>query len=82
MKKDSFEARQWSLTHTRALVIGLLFLTASCANAMPRVVFLVRHAERVSATDPDSPISEAGFCRARSPAKILVILGHKKKFIL
>src|ERR1700744_5067805 len=34
------------------------------AGAMPQVLFLLRHAEKASTTDPDSPLSVAGLRRA------------------
>jgi broad specificity phosphatase PhoE len=64
-----------------------LLLAAGCAGARgsdpagggstPGVttVFVVRHAERASATDRDSPLSEAGRERARDLAEVLADAG-------
>jgi len=70
MNNHTFQERQHFPARIRSLIIGLLLLAASFANAMPRAVFLVRHAERTSEA-ADSPISEAGFRRARLLAEIL-----------
>ncbi|MDP2341728.1 MAG: histidine phosphatase family protein [Deltaproteobacteria bacterium] len=50
-----------------AIVFAMLSSTASAHKA----IFLVRHAEKASATDPDSPISVSGEDRALALARLL-----------
>lgn len=66
----------------RLLVIaaGAWLALAAVATAQPpsagtTTVFLVRHAERVSMTDPDSPLSDAGHARAQALAQLLADAG-------
>jgi len=55
----------------RALV-ALALLAASVAQTAPiTTVILIRHAERVSTTDKDSPISDAGLAHATALAQML-----------
>ncbi len=57
-----------ALTILAMIVYAVMF--AVPASAMPHVVFLIRHAERISTTDPDSPLSAAGLKRAELIAKM------------
>jgi len=69
-------------TGVAAALLLLLILTA-CSAAVggqhaaapevggPTTVFVVRHAERISDQDRDSPLSEAGLARARALAETL-----------
>ena len=58
----------------RMLVVATLLaavLGSAAAQAGDKLVFIVRHAEKASATDPDSPLSDAGRARAAALASAL-----------
>jgi broad specificity phosphatase PhoE len=56
----------------KRLLVALALATMTLAQTAPiTTVILIRHAERVSMTDKDSPISDAGVARATALAKML-----------
>jgi broad specificity phosphatase PhoE len=74
------------------LVRRTLFLLVALAGLSPAavaqatrgretVVFVVRHAEKASATDPDSPLSDAGRARAEALAAALRDAGVTDVFV-
>lgn len=68
----------------RAIALVVALATGGCAAHhatvatpadQPTEIFVVRHAERVSTTDRDSPLSETGHARARALADALADAG-------
>jgi broad specificity phosphatase PhoE len=67
----------------RAAVLAIACTSGACVTAAPAAggaarstaIYVVRHAERASSSDPDSPLSEAGVARAQALAEALVDAG-------
>ncbi|MFZ1331289.1 MAG: phosphoglycerate mutase family protein [Flavobacteriales bacterium] len=59
-------------------MLGVFLLFASCTQTKPTatavndtIVYVVRHAEKADASDPDTPLSNAGIVRAEALARKL-----------
>ncbi len=78
-----------SLRRLLALLTAACPLAAGTQGARPAptaaptetVVYLVRHAEKVSPTDPDPSLSEAGAARARALADTLAAAGVRRVIV-
>lgn len=63
----------------QAAVLAIACAAGACVTAAPAArgaaestaIYVVRHAERASSTDPDSPLNEAGVARAHALADAL-----------
>lgn len=69
-----------SMRTTLALALLLASMTVTTSAAAHKGIFIVRHAEKASATDPDTPLAMQGEDRALALARLLRSAGVSHVF--